>query len=260
MMTDVRQPSAWKATMPWQVRAFGRTLGDIEIDPLATPRPLAAASVLAASLDADGRQPDRDEVMAWPVSRRLQGLLAVTIATRGDRWILTAHCSSPDCGAPMDLPLSLGAFRSETDSATIACSLPDGQTLDVAVPTGADQIAWLAAGDEGAGAILGRLMTLPLDVTDIPPDWLEPIEAVLEQADPLTTLEIETTCPECGAGTNVPLDLEARCLALLAAERPRLLDDIHALAIAYHWSEAEIMAIPPDRRRHYLARIDRMWS
>jgi hypothetical protein len=259
-MTGARQPSGSAATTHWRVRGFGQTLGDIAVDPLATPRPLAAARVLAACLDADGRRPEQDELMAWTVSRRLQGLLAVTIATRGDHWVLTARCSGRVCGAPMDLPLSLGGFRRESDPTSISCTLPGGRTLDIAVPTGADQLAWLAAGDTGAGALVDRLVTLPLGVAEIAPGWLESIEAALERADPLTTLEIETACPECGAETSVPLDLEASCLALLAAEHPRLLDDIHALATAYHWSEAEIMAIPPERRRQYLARIDRMWS
>ena len=53
------------------------------------------------------------------------------------------------------------------------------------------------------------------------------------------------------------LDLEATCLALLAAEQPRLIDDIHALARAYHWTEAEVLAVPPRRRRQYLDRIER---
>lgn len=263
-MTDDRQPETGvsgggAATPHWQVRAFGQAIGDIDVDPLAAPRPLAAARVLAACLDADGRRPDRDQIMAWPVSRRLQGLLAVTIATRGDRWVLTATCADPECGAPMDLPLSFEAFRRDADPAEVTCELPGGDSIAITVPTGADQLAWLAAGDDDAGAILGRLVAHRTGAA-VPADWLAPIESALERADPLTTLEIETACPECGAETSVPLDLEARCLALLAAEQPRLLDDIHALAIAYHWSEAEIMAIPPARRRAYLARIDGMWS
>jgi hypothetical protein len=244
----------------WQVRPFGQVPGDIEIDPLARPRPIAAADVLAACLHAAGRQPNQAELLAWPVSRRLQGLLAVTIATRGGHWALTATCTDRDCGAPMDLPLDLEAFRRDADPAHAACALPDGHSLNLAVPTGDDQIAWLAAGDAEPRAIVGRLVPLPPGVDDVPQDWLAPIEAALEAADPLTTLEIETACPECGAALSIPLDLEAGFLALLAAELPRLIDDIHALATAYHWSEAEIIAIPPARRRQYLARIDRMWS
>jgi hypothetical protein len=257
-MTDVRQPSG--TTVKWQVRPFGQEPGDIEINPLAVPRPVAAANVLAACLHASGRQPGRAELLAWPVSRRLQGLLAVTIATRGGDWSLTATCAARHCGAPMDLPLDLQAFRREAEPAHTTCALPDGRRLEVAVPTGDDQIAWLAAGDAEPGAIVGRLVSRPSDADDVPQPWLAPIEAALEAADPLTTLEIETVCPECGVAVSIPLDLEARCLALLAAEQPRLIDDIHALATAYHWSEAEIIAIPPARRRQYLARINRLWS
>ena len=35
-----------------------------------------------------------------------------------------------------------------------------------------------------------------------------------------------------------------------------LLADVHRLAWHYHWSEAEILALPRGRRAHYLALID----
>ena len=259
-MTEVRQPSVEAATMDWQVRAFGVALGDIDIDLMASPRPVAAANVLATCLDASGRHHDRDVMLAWPISHRLQGLLAVTVATRGDRWVLTVNCTVPACGLPMDLPLSLDAFRRRGDPAVVACSLPDGRVLDLAVPTGADQLAWLETADMDPGAILARLVAPPADVGEMPLDWLVAVESALEQADPLTTLQLETTCPECGNAVSIPLNLEAQCLALLAAVQGRLLDDIHTLATAYHWAEADILAIPPARRRQYLARLERMWS
>jgi hypothetical protein len=34
-----------------------------------------------------------------------------------------------------------------------------------------------------------------------------------------------------------------------------LLDAVHQLARAYHWSEREILALPRERRRQYLARV-----
>lgn len=259
-MASERQPNVGTAGTQWQVRPFGQMLNDINIDPLERPRPIAVARILDACLSATGNAPSQAELMTWPVSRRLQGLLAITIATRGDRWTMTANCDVPACGAPMDLPLNLNAFRREVDQEKTSCDLPDGRRLEITVPTGADQLTWLAAGDIGPGAILHRLVAVPDDAIEISAAALEAIEEALEEADPLTTLEIETVCPECGAENSIPLDLEGGCLNLLAAERPRLVDDIHVLATAYHWSEAEILAIPPTRRRQYLARIDRMWS
>lgn len=260
-MTDSRQPQEATRVPRWAVRPFGQVLGDLDLDPLARPQPVSAARVLAACLDGDTGAPAADELMAWPVSRRLQGLLAVTIATRGEHWVLTARCDAPSCGAPMDLPLGLDSFRRAADPARFDCTLPDGRTVNVSVPTGADQMAWLAAGSSEPGEIAARLVDQEsADAAELSPEALAAIEEALEEADPLTTLSIETACPECGAAVSAPLDLERCCLGMLAAEQPRLIDDVHTLAMAYHWSEAQILAIPPERRRQYLERIDRMWS
>jgi hypothetical protein len=36
-----------------------------------------------------------------------------------------------------------------------------------------------------------------------------------------------------------------------------LYDEVHTLAWHYHWSEAEILALPRVRRQLYLSRVDR---
>ena len=93
---------------PWQgfgARAFGQRLEDLGVDFLAPP-PEAASAVL-------GRCVQADDVWQWDVARRLQALIAVTVATRGARYVVTAHCASPECGEPMDLPLDLRDFAVE---------------------------------------------------------------------------------------------------------------------------------------------------
>jgi hypothetical protein len=35
-----------------------------------------------------------------------------------------------------------------------------------------------------------------------------------------------------------------------------MIGDVHRLASVYHWSEADILALPLPRRRRYLARLD----
>ncbi len=245
-MDFVRWPVPGEAGAHWQARAFGGALADLDLDLDHGSPPMATTRVLAGCLEADGAAPDEMEIWGWTVNRRLQGLLAVTVATRGEAWTPTITCDA--CTAAMDLPLALGAFRRESDPLAVACDL-GGETVEVAMPTGADQRAWLAAGDDAPAAMLARLLP---DAAD---DRLPAVEAALAEADPLTVLEIETRCPECDAENRLELDLEAICLALLAAARPRLIDDIHALAMAYHWTEAEILAVPPERRRLYLDRI-----
>lgn len=36
----------------------------------------------------------------------------------------------------------------------------------------------------------------------------------------------------------------------------RMIADVHRLALAYHWSEPEILALPLPRRRRYLSALE----
>ena len=41
----------------------------------------------------------------------------------------------------------------------------------------------------------------------------------------------------------------------LRSRAATLLDEIHLIAMSYHWSETEILALPVSRRQDYLRRI-----
>ena len=65
-------------------------------------------------------------------------------------------------------------------------------------------------------------------------------------------LECVATCAGCGAQTALPFDAGGTLWSEAAASAQRLLQDVHALASAYHWSEADILALSPARRGYYL--------
>jgi hypothetical protein len=253
---DIQWPVPGMPGGVWQARAFGQTLDDLGVD-LGAAAPFATTEVLRTCLSSAGAPLPEGEVWSWTVNRRLQGLLAVTLATRGEYWTLTADCIAAGCGEPMDLPLRLSAFRRTEDPLRIRVALADGAHMELSLPTGEDQRAWLREAQVAPQALLQRLLVG--STGDLPPAAFPTVEAALAEADPLTALEIETRCPVCGADNWIPLDLEQLCLRLLVAEQPRLLDDIHRLALAYHWSEAEILAVPAARRRQYLARLEPVW-
>jgi hypothetical protein len=139
---------------------------------------------------------------------------------------------------------------------------PDAE-IRVRLPTGDDQRYWLSnpPRDSGWETLATRLVTqlngqpLPAGWT-VPPAWLEEIGSELQRRDPLGNLDLRTPCPECGDELAVEFDLEATLLELLGKEQQRLLDQVHRLASAYHWSEAEIVALPGHRRRYYLSRLE----
>jgi hypothetical protein len=84
------------------------------------------------------------------------------------------------------------------------------------------------------------------------------IAAALAAADPLVSFTVSCTCPACGQPNETTVDLEMLALRRIAARRQALLQDVHALARAYGWTERETLAIPPERRAEYRQLIDRV--
>jgi hypothetical protein len=46
-------------------------------------------------------------------------------------------------------------------------------------------------------------------------------------------------------------DVQAFCLTELRNQAAFLYEDVHLLAQCYHWTEADILALPRHRRAHY---------
>jgi hypothetical protein len=64
------------------------------------------------------------------------------------------------------------------------------------------------------------------------------------------------TCPQCAHQWQAPLDIVSFLWSEVHAWAIRLLREIHELASAYGWSEAEILALSPWRRRAYLELVN----
>ena len=67
-------------------------------------------------------------------------------------------------------------------------------------------------------------------------------------ADPLAEIMLHFDCPVCGESFEESLDLPAFLWAEMEAQAKRLLYDVHTLASAYGWSEAEILSLSAARR------------
>ena len=63
---------------------------------------------------------------------------------------------------------------------------------------------------------------------------------------------LSLTCPECDTDFRLLFDVGDYLFRELAAQQDRLLEEVHQLALQYHWGEAEIMAMPTGKRRRYL--------
>jgi hypothetical protein len=74
--------------------------------------------------------------------------------------------------------------------------------------------------------------------------------------DPLTDVELDVSCPTCGWHQHVGLDAAALVWHEINWRAGELIRDVDALAHAYGWTEADVLALSPRRRRAYLELAD----
>lgn len=70
--------------------------------------------------------------------------------------------------------------------------------------------------------------------------------------DPLAEIQLRLDCPACGNDWLAEFDIVAYFWSEIDAQAQRLLDDVHVLARAYGWSEADIFALSASRKQYYL--------
>ncbi|RZQ59323.1 hypothetical protein [Amycolatopsis suaedae] len=87
---------------------------------------------------------------------------------------------------------------------------------------------------------------------DLPDRVLGRLAAELSTCDPQADLMIELDCAGCGHEWRSPFDAAAYLWGEIDVYARRLLLDVHTLAAAYGWSEDEVLAVPPARRRFYI--------
>lgn len=165
---------------------------------------------------------------------------------------LEAAADCERCGETVEFTISTERLLGErrVDANEVLELRMNGYDLRFRVPTARDLAA--VAGerdlDEARTALLERCLLSP---SELP----EPVVAALAErmagADPLADLRLDVTCPECGHAWAPALDVGAWLWNELDAWAHRTLRDVHALASAYGWSEAEILALGP-RRELYL--------
>ncbi|MBO0655492.1 hypothetical protein J1792_22745 [Streptomyces triculaminicus] len=201
---------------------------------------------------------DAGELLSVPLGARDAELFAVRRALFGARLEVRTECA--ECGEDME-------FEFDADGLGTARAAPDGPlrveadewAVEFRLPTPADLAAVESAADEEARAALLARCVLRAEhagrpVADRPlPDHVQRrIAAVSAESDPLADVTLNVACPACGKATRAELDITSYLWAELDAWARDTLLDVHLLATAYGWSEPEILALSPLRRRYYL--------
>ncbi|MFD0165153.1 hypothetical protein ACFVJH_13490 [Streptomyces decoyicus] len=209
-----------------------------------------------------------DALLSVPLGERAADLFALRRALFGERMQVTVDCAGPDCGEAMEFDFDaaeaaeLGARPRLPDGGLRVAE--DGWVVAFRLPTVADlaAVSSVAVDPPDARRRLGARCALSArrdgraatdeELAALPEPVLKRFAEAAEEADPAAEVVLNIACPVCGAGTPAELDIAAYLWTELDAWARDVLLDVHLLASAYGWSEPQILALSPLRRRYYL--------
>jgi hypothetical protein len=77
----------------------------------------------------------------------------------------------------------------------------------------------------------------------------------MAELDSNANVQLALACPICHHHWSAPFDIGLFLWSELSAWAHKRLEEVHRLASAYGWTEAEILQLSPIRRQYYLEAI-----
>lgn len=194
-----------------------------------------------------------DTVADQPLGRRNAAILALREACFDGP--LAAWVDCPDCGERMSFEVDTAALPPRPDGPADPLRLGP---LTLALPTSRHLAQTLAHTDPDAAAqALLRVCLEEAGAADAATldEWIDAAGEAIDAADPWADLALSLSCPACQAPVEASFDIADYVWDELGGHAQALLDEIHQLAMAYGWSEGQILALSDTRRAAYLARV-----
>lgn len=203
----------------------------------------------------------RDSLAHLSIGRRDALLLALREQTFGP--LLHSLVACPNCGEGAEFSFNAKDFAltplgDEPEQVYAVTVNEDGRAfrLHYRLPDSLDLAAAGRCRDVGAA----RRELAARCVLQVEPEGLEALsdavidvlEAAMAEKDACADLEFDLMCPVCAHCWQAIFDIASFFWTEISAQAKRLLHEVDALARAYGWSEADILAMSATRRRHYL--------
>lgn len=202
----------------------------------------------------------REEFARLSLGQRDDRLLALRELLFGPELVGLAAC--PACGERVECRVPTAELRAAdqggapeaqrvcVDGYEVRFRLPNSEDL-LAVGDGGDLDGWsrrllARCVEEARGPGEGR------PVPELPAAVVAAVAEQMARVDPLGDVELGLTCRVCGHRWSTSFDIVSFLWREIDTWAERLLREVHALAGAYGWREADILALSPQRRRVYL--------
>ncbi|MGH8761962.1 MAG: hypothetical protein ACREUR_01880 [Nitrosospira sp.] len=215
----------------------------------------------------------QDTLAALPIGARDTHLLRLRESLFGNAVAAVSEC--PKCGERLEVAFNIDDVCDsrvcEMNEEPMKAGLrtyrfcKDGYDITYRNPTSADLLVL----SENTANIPSHQMLLQRCVTDVqqngipmgagnqplnslPDSVIAAISKNMADADPQAHIELVLTCPECDHAWNALFDIAAFLWSEVHVWASRILNDVHMLARAYGWREADILAMSARRRQTYL--------
>jgi hypothetical protein len=205
-----------------------------------------------------------EQLAQFSIGQRDAQLLALREQTFGPQLASTTIC--PACAEQLEFNVDIADIRATSNAereATLHLMHSD-YGVEFRLPTGLD----VATLDPSASlesnrqhllrrcVILARREGKEVATDELPAEVGSAIAQRMGKADPLADVQIALACPQCQHAWPTPFDIVSFFWTEIQAWANRLLREVHSLASAYGWREAEVLALSPWRRQAYLELIE----
>lgn len=242
-------------------RIFGKFETDLAVD-FSVPNRAALATRLLelCVVDPEGLLPPR-HFIELSIGQRIACLLL--LAAGGWERALSLVFTCQGCGEDLELDLTfkeLSDLQREADQIeTVGIDL-EGRRIEFRKPKGRDQEVWAGTvfqdEQDAATRMISTLAVTPDLSATLGRVSVREIERMFEDADPLVNFSCRVKCGECDRLNGYRVDLMETALAMLSRRQTQLIHAIHRMASHYHWSEADVLAVPEWRRQQYMQLIE----
>lgn len=182
---------------------------------------------------------DPATVADLPVGQREAVVLALRERCFGA--VLPCAVTCPSCAEQLEVDLTVEDLRATPAGNAV---MVDG--VELRPITSRDLLAVDASRPDARESLLTRCV-----VSGDPPSFDE-VAAALSTMDSQADVLVSLDCASCGHAWQAPFDIADYLWVEVEAYVRRLLLDVHALAGAYGWTEADVLAVSPIRRQFYL--------
>jgi len=204
-----------------------------------------------------------EELARLRVGERDSMLLSLREWAFGNQLAVVADCSG--CGERLEWSSTISDLRvrSERQSDDDLALEYEGYRVKFRLPDSLDLDSLSGFSDVKAatGELLHRCIVSAelngreISGSELPETVNSLVAEKMSEADPQGDMSFKLSCPACGNGWEALFDIESFFWTEINGWAQRLLRDVHTLATAYGWREADILSLSPWRRQYYLSLV-----